>query len=195
MTSTTCTTCRSLITEYEAAAFDGRCPVCARRYFGESAKPTDKAPGEYLVESINVGDLVKPYRRLFASRVERISDHGGSIVLHLEDGFELEQVWGHVVEVVSDQRPTGFADALDRAVDAMLPLLPVPPVPTVDMRPLIPQPWDCRTPSGHHFTVSFSSAEQRDAVESHWLDRHDYCRVCEDCDGCRHPDCGTCVCD
>lgn len=134
-----------------------------------------KAPGEYLVESIAVGDLVKPERSLFAYAVESITDLGGSIVLHLANGATLEQVWGHVVEVVADP-----SDILAR---------PAP------IKPYAPPSWDCRTPSGHHFTMSFSTIEQRDAIESHWLDRHDYCRICPDCDGCQHPDCDGCHCD
>jgi len=141
---------------------------------------TVKVPGHYLVESIAIGDLVRPERALFASAVESITDLGVTVILHLANGADLHQVVGQVVEVVG----TDAADSI--LIRSRKP---------VDMTPLIPQPWDCRTPSGHWFSVSFSSAEQRDAVEAHWLDRHDYCRTCEDCDGCRHPDCGTCACD
>ena len=133
---------------------------------------TSKAPGEYLIESIKVGDWVKPHRALFPWPVELITDHGGSIVLHLGNGATLEQKWGHVVEVVATP-----ATPMAPAVKAW-----TPPI------------WDCRTPSGHHFSMSFSSADQRDAVEAHWLDRHDYCKACPECDGCSHPDCETCDC-
>lgn len=196
--------------------------------YGPPARKAGKAPGEYLVECIAIGDLVKPYRALFASRVERITDHGGSIVLHLENGAQLEQVWGHVVEVVAPTLveveealqtctnvhcvPTQIAThsvgwptsgpipgayvcdehaAALRLTGSPAVLTPLAPA----AKGWTPPIWDCRTPSGHHFTMSFSSIEQRDAVESHWLDRHDYCRICGDCDGCRHPDCDTCHCD
>lgn len=161
--------CSRLMTDAEVSMW-GRCSVCERNadapagpLYGPPARKAGKAPGEYLVECIAIGDPVKPYRALFASRVERITDHGGSIVLHLENGAQLEQVWGHLVEVVAEPMPA-------------------------------PGPWDCRTPSGHHFSMSFTSDAQRDAVEAHWLDRHDYCKACPECDGCSHPDCDTCDC-
>ena len=147
---------------------------------------TAKAPGEYLIESIVVGDLVKPNRRLFASKVATITDLGGSIVLHLADGSTLEQKWGHVVEVVAP---------VESALVESLARLAAADEAEGARKPWTPPTWDCRTPSGHHFAMSFTDIAQRDAVEAHWLDRHDYCKACADCDGCSHPDCGTCHCD